>query len=160
MKEKLRPMLNLNLFFLGLVFAFSVGYTYLAFSLPLGSARMPGAGFMPRIVGIAGAALSAILMIGDGCKAIKNGVSKPEKLAHAWRLFWFTGAFIAYVLVFRPLGYVIATILFTFVLCKVMDNSWRVSALIAVLTGIALYVVFSLLAVPLPMGILSGLKLL
>ena len=160
MKQKLRPILNLNTFFLALVFVFSIGYTSLAFSLPWGSARMPGAGFMPRIVGIAGAVLSAFLLVKDCVKLIRQGADKAEKLAHSWRLIWYVGSFIVYALIFRPVGYVLSTIGFTFVLCKVMDNSWWVSALIAVLTGVAFYVVFSLLSVPLPMGVLTGLNLL
>lgn len=160
MKQKLRLVLNLNTFFLGLVFIFAVGYCTLAFSLPWGSARMPGAGFMPRIIGIATACLSMGLLIQDGIKTILHGANKPEKLAHSWRLFWYVGSFIVYALIFRPVGYVLSTVAFTFVLCKVMDNSWFISALIAVLTGIAFYIIFSLLSVPLPMGVLAGLKLL
>lgn len=158
-KKKCLPVCSLNVFFLALVFAFSVCYTYMAFQLPLGNARMPGAGFLPRFVGGAAALLSAGLLVSDVVKTMHGEAKKPEKLAHPWRLCWFVGSFIAYVLVFRPLGYVLATIVFTFILCKVMDNSLLMSAIIAILTGAAFFVVFSLLSVPLPLGVLTGLKL-
>lgn len=159
MKNRWPAFCSLNVLFLSLVFLFSVFYTYLSLALPFGTARMPGASFLPRIVGVMAIVLSAGLLIVDVRKAIRGEAETKEKLAYPARFWWFVASFVVYVLIFRPLGYVVSTILFTFVLCMVMKNKLWVSALIAVLTGIAFFIIFSLLSVPLPMGVLTGLKL-
>lgn len=160
MKRKLSSILNLSTGFLGLVCAFSVTYTCLAFCVPMGTARMPGAGFMPRIVGVMASVLSLILLVQEIAKASKGENDKQEKLAHPLRLLWFTISFVIYVLLFRPLGYVVDTALFTFALCMIMENNWKISIVISIVTGVAFYLVFSLLSVPLPLGILSNLNIL
>lgn len=157
MKKRLPITMSINILFLGLVFIFAVAYTSLAFAMPFGSLRSPGAGFIPRIVGVLAVIISAALLLND---ILKGEGGQKEKLAHPMRFIWYLVSFIGYVLIFRPVGYVISTMLFTFVLCKVMGNKIWLCAVIGVCTGVAFYIVFSLLSVPLPMGILSGLKLL
>lgn len=115
---------------------------------------------MPRIVGVMASVLSLILLVQEIAKASKGENDKQEKLAHPLRLLWFTISFVIYVLLFRPLGYVVDTALFTFALCMIMENNWKISIVISIVTGVAFYLVFSLLSVPLPLGILSNLNIL
>lgn len=158
MKKKLELRLSANVLFLVLVLIFSVGYTYSAFAIPFGTVRSPGASFIPRIVGVMAVIISAILLAEDLRK--KPSGEDAEKAAYPLRVLWFIVAFIGYVLIFQPVGYVISTVLFTFVLCMVMGNKWWVSAAIGLGTGVAFYILFTLLSVPLPLGVLTGLKLL
>ena len=58
-------------------------------------------------------------------------------------------------MIFEPLGYVLSTVIFAFALSSIMKNRIWVSALIGIGTGVALYFIFNLLAVPLPKGILG-----
>ncbi len=160
MKGKIR-FISWDVVFLTLVFIISIGYSFKAFDLSWGSVRMPSAGFLPRITGVSASVLSFALIITNirKIKNIKTDERETDAYPHKIRLLWFVASFIVYVLIFRSIGYVISTILFTFILSKVMDNTWLVSAIIGILTGIAFFIIFSLLSVPLPMGILTGLKL-
>ena len=140
-----------NLIFLSIVFVLSIVYTFSSFRLPFGSLRSPGPGFIPRIVGISASVLSVVIFVQDILrKDYKQfDVDKPKSI------FLFILCFIVYALIFEPVGYVISTVLFAFALSSIMKNKWWVSLIIGLGTGLAFYLLFTLLAVPLPKGILG-----
>ncbi len=141
----------INLVFLPIVFILSVVYTFSSFKLPFGSFRSPGPGFIPRIVGIMASVLSVVIFIQD----IKKKDYKEFDVDNPKAIWLFVACFIVYTLIFEPVGYVLSTVLFAFALSAIMKNKWWVSIVIGVGTGLAFYVLFSLLAVPLPNGILG-----
>ena len=150
MKSQLKKI-PLNLVFLIFVFILSVFYTFNAFKLSFGTFRSPGPGFIPRIVGVATCVVSCGLFISDYLKK-----SRPEAdMDYPVKILLFLVCFIGYALIFKPVGYVISTVVFTFLLCLIMGNRIRSAAIISICTGIAFFLVFSLLAVPLPKGILG-----
>lgn len=141
----------INLVFTAGLFIVSVVYTIASFKLSFGSSQSPGAGYIPRIAGIFSCIVSAFIFFND----IRTGKRTYFELELPARPIMFVVFFIIYALIFEPVGYVISTILFTFALSMVMGNRLRTALIIAVSTGIAFFLVFSLLAVPLPKGILG-----
>lgn len=146
----------INIIFILCVFVVSAFYTINAFSLSFGTFRSPGPGFIPRIAGIMAMIISAILLFLDIRKlASGKTYEETESIAFPLRPILFILSFVFYAIVFKPLGYVISTIIFTFILCMIMRDKWWLSLIISISTGIAFYVIFSLLAVPLPLGVLG-----
>lgn len=147
MKQKI----SVNLVFLIICFVLSVFYTYFAFGLSFGSFRQPGPGFIPRIVGVLSCLLSAYLFVHDYIKGERNNAEVDYPLT----IILYLVCFCVYAVVFVPVGYVISTCIFAFVLSLIMKNKIWVSLLIGMGTGISLYFIFNLLAVPLPKGLLG-----
>ena len=143
--------LSFNLIFLAICFMLSVFYSYSAFRLSFESFRSPGPGFIPRIVGVGAAILSAGLFVSDYLKGARNEAEVDSPLT----IFLYLACFCVYAMIFEPLGYVLSTVIFAFALSSIMKNRIWVSALIGIGTGVALYFIFNLLAVPLPKGILG-----
>ena len=98
----------------------------------------------------------AILIIDARKMAAGEGEDNSEdSFAFPLRPILFVVSFILYVLIFETLGYVVSTVIFAFILSMIMRNKWWVSAIISISTGVAFFAIFSLLAVPLPLGILG-----
>lgn len=147
----MKKKIPLNLVFLVACFILSIFYTYGAFQLSFGSFRSPGPGFIPRIIGISAAVLSLLLFLNDLFKNIRNESDVDFPLV----ILLYLICFCVYALIFEPLGYILSTVMFAFALSCIMKNKLWVSALIGIGTGVSLYVIFNLLAVPLPKGILG-----
>lgn len=147
----------INIIFVICVFVVSAFYTINAFSLSFGSFKSPGPGFIPRITGILAMLFSIAILIIDARKmAAGEGEDNSEdSFAFPLRPILFVVSFILYVLIFETLGYVVSTVIFAFILSMIMRNKWWVSAIISISTGVAFFAIFSLLAVPLPLGILG-----
>ena len=86
-------------------------------------------------------------------------LSSPEgqKDDHPFRVVWYLVVFVIYVLIFKPVGYVISTMLFTATLFLIMNNKWYISIIAGLATGIVFYFLFTMLSIPLPQGILGNL---
>ena len=147
MKQRLKADTVAGLFFL----LVGVVIIYLSASLPAARMTRFGSGFFPTITGY-GLLISSIIMI---VSSIRNAVDerKPfiDKTAVP-RLLLLAMAIVIYSLLLRPIGYIIATILFLMAVLYIFGYRkylWLV--VISVVMPLIIYYLFvELLGVPLP----------
>lgn len=138
-----------------LLLGFSVLVAEESLRLPFGTMRKPGVAFLPFLLSVLLAALSLTLMIqavkkrgGDATGGLQVGRWKEAGLCLA--------ALLAFALVFEWLGYVISTVLLLVFLMRAVEPvKWWLVLVIAVLSSLVTYIVFSLLGTPLPAGLLG-----
>jgi hypothetical protein len=124
-----------------------------ALQVPLGSVRMPGAGFFPLLLGLSLGILSLVLLgmglFGSRAAAIQGGPIRAE-------IFSLMGAMFAAVWLFERAGYLLTMALFLGVTMKVLGKTGATVAVAAALLGsIASYLLFGhVLMIALPAGIL------
>jgi putative tricarboxylic transport membrane protein len=120
--------------------------------LSLEDIHNPGPGFMPFALGIALLLLSLLVVLVPG--------KKPKEAVWDWialkrNLFILAGLLI-YMLLFKPLGFYLATFLLLVFLMKLSgEKRFKRSLAISFITIVLIYIVFyRLLVIPFPQGIL------
>lgn len=124
-----------------------------ALQVPLGSFRMPGAGFFPLFLGLTLGGLSVMLLaqslVGPASGSMRVWPEQPEVL-------YLVGSIVAAVWLFERAGFLITMVLFAGVAMKVLGKmSWATAVSLAVIGGLAAWFVFGrVLLIALPSGIL------
>lgn len=132
----------------------------LSFTSPGAQADSVGPRFFPLVA-------SSILVIG-GLSLVVNGLrhraadetasgSSEESPVPPGRLAVVIAQFVGFLLIFEPIGFLLATALFlTLMTSYVRPDKWRVNTIVAVATSVTVYFSFTeLLGVGLPSGILG-----
>jgi putative tricarboxylic transport membrane protein len=139
----------LNLLWLALgLFLLEEGYR-----LGLGESRKPGSGLFPFIIGLFILLVSLILLLQEARKN-PECVKEGQKRSYVGFLLCLSSLY-CYVIVFEYLGFIITTFLFIFFLLKkVEQKGWLLSAATAVVTSAVAYLFFeTALRAALPRGI-------
>jgi hypothetical protein len=139
----------------GLFFAF--GLLVCVFSIPykLGTLSAPGSGIMPFL---SGAAMCCLAVIGFGHATLRRRRGEgwaPLFTGRAWQRGLLTlGGQLAFLLLLKPLGFFLTTLLcMSFLLRVVVPQSWPRVVTVAALTATIAYLVFEVwLKVQLPAG--------
>jgi putative tricarboxylic transport membrane protein len=125
-----------------------------ALQVPIGSFRMPGAGFFPLLLGLALAGLSLILL---GMTYTSTTAAAP---ARVWperpEVVYLVGSLLAAVWLFERAGFLITMTLFLCVALRVLGKkSWTLALVLGLAGSVAAYLVFTRgLQIALPSGIL------
>ena len=124
--------------------------------LRLGTVTEPQPGFFPFIAGALLVILCAILFT----KAISGRSEGAEPFGELWRPVILIIGLLVYSIVLDAVGYVVATILLSGVVLRVLDTrTWWKLIVISLALSIGTYILFDrMLDVSLPGGILSGLN--
>lgn len=125
-----------------------------AMGLRIGTPTEPQPGFFPFVSATVLIILSLILLI----QAFRGSSTGIQAFGDLWRPVLLTVGLLFYSIVLDPLGYVIATIILSAVILRVLDTRtwWKVAAVSLVLS-IGSYILFDrFLGVTLPRGILEG----
>jgi len=137
------------------LFAFGAITAALSLQYPLGSVRMPGAGFFPLVLGLMLMGLAA----GHGARLYLERKPAAAPAAQAGdgatrRVVLFMGAVALATALLQTLGYAAVSFLMMLALLQVLGlRDWRTSGLIALGSAAASYVVFvHWLKIPLPAG--------
>lgn len=124
-----------------------------ALQVPVGSFRMPGAGFFPLVLGIALGVL-ALGLLGMSLAAPSAGPTRvwPERP----EVVYLVVTLAVVVLLFERAGFLLAMALFLGVALRVLGRKgWVTAIVVAVVGSVTSYVVFSrVLLIALPSGIL------
>jgi putative tricarboxylic transport membrane protein len=136
----------------GVFFLLSAWICVEALQVPLGSFRMPGAGFFPLFLGLTLGVLSIMLLV-QSLAGPAPGSRRlwPEQPA----VFYLVGSLVAAVWLFERAGFLIAMALFLGVAMRALGTrSWATVVVGAVIGTVASYIVFSrALRIALPSGI-------
>jgi hypothetical protein len=124
------------------IFALGASMAGTAWHMPMGTANLPGPGFMPLVIGVLMAVTA--LAIAARCVAIANRAEEPVSLGH--RLIYATFAVLLGVAwLLERVGFLISAFLFMFVLLATLSPlNWRRSALGAAAVVALSYLFFSL----------------
>lgn len=146
------------------VAAVALVYLQQALRLPLGSARMPGTGFVPLLFGFALLGLCVLLvgygMLVPGASADRKGAPAVEEdLAEStgWQKpLTLVVVLLVYPLAMEKLGFVVSTAGVLYAALRVMNyHNWTTSLLLAVAATLVAYLLFGIwLGVCFPHGIL------
>jgi putative tricarboxylic transport membrane protein len=123
-----------------------------ALQVPLGTFRMPGAGFFPLFLGLTLGVLSIVLLA-------QGLVSPAPESTRVWpertEVLSMVGSLLVAVWLFERAGFLIAMALFLGVAMRVLGTrSWATVVVAALVGSVASYVVFSrALQIALPSGI-------
>jgi putative tricarboxylic transport membrane protein len=121
--------------------------------VPVGTVRMPGAGFFPLLLGIALSALSILLLA-------MSLVSPPGDATRLWperrEVVYLAATVAVAVLLFERAGFLVTMALFLVVAVRVLGKMrWPTVIVLALVGSVSSYVVFSrVLQIALPSGIL------
>ena len=123
-----------------------------AIRMDLGSFTTPGPGFMPFIVALALFSLSVILLVQTVVSRTEEVEQKPGFRISA---FYIPCYVVAYVLLFRKVGYLVSTFLLMIFVFKSMGiEKWVWAAITALIATVLSYIFFGLiLKLNLPAGI-------
>lgn len=125
-----------------------------ALQVPFGSLRMPGAGFMPLLLGVALSVLAVFLFVtewlGSDAASTRIWPERPEVL-------YVIGLVVLSAWLFDRAGFTLTMALFLAVSTKVLGRRrWTTTLVTAVVGSVASYWVFGrLLQISLPAGILG-----
>ena len=138
-----------------LVFVFGGITMLLSLQLPLGTLRMPGSGLFPLGLGLILMGLAACQMLQPRLRAsasAKSGGGTGNGSAH--RVLAFMGIMALAMALLDLLGFPLVAFLLMLALLQLLGvRRWRDSALIALLTAGASYILFvRWLQIPLPKG--------
>ena len=140
--------------FSGFFFAcVGIGVTFGALRLGLGKAVEPQPGFFPFLSGVALTVLSAVLLF----EAWIGRSAGTRAFGNFWRPSMIVMGLVVYVLIFDLAGYIVATIILSAIVLRVMEakNRWVLAAM-SLFLSIGSYVLFDrVLGVLLPNGILA-----
>jgi putative tricarboxylic transport membrane protein len=138
--------------------SFAIYYTAQSYRLGLGQWGMPGPGYFPFGAGLVFGMLALCVTVSAFRKSPAGERAKetPERLRWENVALILTGM-LAYILLFKKAGFVIATFLLVFFFIRVIARQrWFQSFLAAVSITIAFHVFFNiLLNAQLPMGLLK-----
>lgn len=141
------------------VFSF-LGFGYLFWSLEYdaGTATTPGPGLFPRLVGIAMAAcgllLAASSLYGRGRKEQAGFPADEHSRSNLLSALLVVGSIASYLLVIQYVGFFLASALLVFCLAWLMGGrSWIANTLLSVVTtGLAYWLFWVMMRVPIPSG--------
>ncbi|MFV0412395.1 MAG: tripartite tricarboxylate transporter TctB family protein [Oscillospiraceae bacterium] len=139
----------------GFLLALSTFYLAVSYTLSFGTFSAPKAGFLPRIIGWIATAITAYLFIQS---MAGKGDAKNVKLEIDWKRFvLLVGALVLYILLLKPVGYLISSAAALFAVLKIAKvKGWVLPGAIAVIASAAFYIIFkTFLSIPLPAGILG-----
>lgn len=153
--------MNGVLFFLLIFF---VGYIFYAWQIPFGSIISPGPGFFPIILGLTIIILIFIIWVSENV-ILENGSIQIRKLRNeireiipTKRPLLFCLSIGIFIFLLPLLGYLLSSFFLLLCLFKVMGVSkWKLPITLSLLISIGMYVLFSHLDVPLPVGLLENL---
>lgn len=140
-----------------LFLAIFIGYYMVGNNLDDGTLARPGPGMVPGWVGVAGAAISVIVIIEALVGRSESGTIDYPRGRDLKDVIVFIGLVIAYYAVLIPLlGQYISSILFAVVFIRIVGRvSWVRSLIIGSAMGLILTAFFSeILGIPLPSGTL------
>jgi putative tricarboxylic transport membrane protein len=124
-----------------------------ALQVPVGSFRMPGAGFFPLVLGLTLSVFS-IMLLGMSLLSPASASTplRPERV----EVFYLVGSMFIAVWLFERAGFVLTMALFAGVMMKVLGKmNWVAAVTLALVGSVSAYVVFSrVLLIALPSGIL------
>ena len=150
--------------FIGFIALVCVVYLYLALQMEVGTVLKPGPGFVPAVLGVMGFVISLGFLGANVWKQKKQKEqekTRPEDTEekidwNGWKRFaGYLLTVIVFIPLFEHLGSLIAIFFLVLALTKISGSKgWIKPLILAALTSICCYVVFSrLLSVPLPKGI-------
>jgi putative tricarboxylic transport membrane protein len=127
--------------------AFGVAALVLAWRMRMGEPRDPGPGMWPAIISVAIIALSVVLLVRERDERDYERFSRG-----AWFNLLGVASLVAYVLLFRLVGFEVATLVVTAVWLKLLGGeSWRTTIVLSALLTASLYTLFVLvLDAPIP----------
>jgi len=140
----------------GLIFVLiGVGVIIGALTLRVGSATEPQPGFFPFVGGVLLLILSSILFV-QGLRGRSLGTKAFGELRRPAILIV---AMVVYVVILDGVGYVIATIMLSAIVLRILETkSWWVIVVASLVLSVGSYILFDrLLGVTLPNGILAKL---
>jgi hypothetical protein len=124
-----------------------------AFQVPIGTVRMPGAGFFPLLLGV----LLGLLSVGLLAMSV---VGAPGHATRIWpdepAVLWLVASVLVAVALFERAGFVLTMALFLVAAMRVLGTrSWTTVLTLALGGSIGSYVVFGrVLQIALPSGVL------
>lgn len=123
----------------------------------LWSGDSPGEGFFPFVGGLSLILFSLILFLQAVLKSSEGGNSESILWS---KLAVYLGCLFGFAFFFERLGFILTAFFFVLVISKVAEKvGWKISiALAALSTAICMVIFYVLLDVPLPFGVLEGLK--
>ena len=121
--------------------------------VPFGNLHQPAGAFFPVILSVLIILLSLGLLVSSARTKIKRGL---PALGERWKdLMPAVAALIAYVILVKPLGYVVCTTLIILLFVRLEAGSWKAAVLLSFLCTLISYGVFKwYLMAPLPAGII------
>jgi hypothetical protein len=137
---------------------FAIYYTAQSYSLGLGQWGMPGPGYFPFGAGLLFGVISLCVTVSAMRKSSTGEHPKKSSERLQWQNVALTlAAMLAYILIFKRAGFVIATFLLVFFFIRVIARQrWFHSIMVALSITVAFHVFFTmLLNAQLPMGLLK-----
>ena len=124
-----------------------------ALQVPLGSFRMPGAGFFPLALGLALGLFSVLLL---GMSLVSPASGSTDAWPERREPFYLVASVVAAVWLFERAGFLLTMALFLAFTTRVLGRiKWLTAVALALVGSVAAYVVFSrVLLIALPSGIL------
>lgn len=138
----------------GGLFLLSILYTYFARGYSFGSPTAPKVGFLPQLVGYCAIVISGYLLVRS---LMGKGDAQNVKLRCDYkRLGLLVLSMVVYILIFKPVGYLISTAALLYAAMKIgRVKGWKIPAVVSVLASVIFFLIFKVfLAVPLPAGLL------
>jgi putative tricarboxylic transport membrane protein len=139
------------------VFGIFVGVTMMigAIRLRLGTPSEPQPGFFPFVAGVILVVLCMILLV----RAFSGRGEGAEPFGELWKPAILAIGLLLYSLLLDSIGYIIATIILSMLVLRVLDTkTWLKLVAISLVLSVGTYFLFDrLLDVPLPLGILAGI---
>lgn len=140
---------------LGVVFlAIFIGYFLEANGMDSGTLHRPGAGMYPFWIGLAGIAISVVVIVESAATRADSGKIDYPKGRDLRNTLIFVGMLLVFILVLPVLGMYISATLFALVFLKVIGEvSWMRTVIIGLIMGLGVTYCFDeLLSLPLPSG--------
>ena len=140
-------------------FLAGIGFTLGGFHYGFGTWKEPGPGLLPVVFGTILGVLSIALFLTSLKGSEKAETKSFWETEKSWKPILFTLlALVGYMVLLKPIGFILVTFLFTFVLLRFIgQKGWGISILIALIFSLTCYGLFSrLLGTPLPRGQIYG----
>src|SRR5262245_24398128 len=136
-----------------LFLALAVWISVEALQVPLGTFRMPGAGFFPLALGLILGLLSVLLWV---MSLLSSAPGSTDAWPERHEVLYLIGSIVAAVWLFERLGFLLTMISFLALTMRVLGKvSWPKSIVLALVGSVAAHVVFGrVLQIALPSGIL------
>jgi len=142
------------------LFVFGAITVALSLQLPLGTLRMPGSGFFPLVLGLALMTLAGVHGVQLRLAKPKAATPEPQPAPQTpadgstIRVVLFMGTVAAATALLEPLGYTLSSFLLMLALLWILGlRRWHLSAMIALASAAASYVIFVVwLKIPMPSG--------
>jgi hypothetical protein len=124
-----------------------------ALQVPLGSFRMPGAGFFPLALGLTLAVFSMMLF---AISLLNPAAGSTDAWPERREVLYLVGSVVASVWLFERAGFLLTMVMFLALTTRVLGKiSWLTAIVLALVGSVAAYVVFGrVLLIALPSGIL------